>query len=187
MLSDIRNDSDIEQLYIEYLVEHSGAEDPVLSIIDAHWDEKGGLMFQKQKEMMIPAMLSYVWEFLLDYDWSLIIKGKETKQISACQWHVDIGNGNIQVIEVTSHKESYSMQVKMTPKYHPHQSYDLWSLSLTEMESSTKLICSYEYHANSLKDCLFAFILHHEENMFEEVSNLLFDTIQKTLLSDLYG
>lgn len=146
-------------------------------------------MFEKQREHTYNIELAALWNFLINYNWSKLIKGYSSTEEKG-KWLVQLENkenSNVQVVEMSFDESIHTINIKITPKFNKHQSYDLLTVSLMAMASCTSIKMTYGYHPMSYSEKLFAKILNHEDNIFDEYSNSLFDDISKYLIEELYG
>lgn len=146
-------------------------------------------MFEKQREHSYNVELDTLWNFLIKYKWSNLIQGYSSSEEKG-KWLVQLENkenSNIQVVEMSFDETSYTINIKITPKFNKHQSYDLLTITLAALASQTSIKMIYGYHPMSYSEKFFARILNHENNIFDEYSTSLFDDISKYLLEELYG
>lgn len=146
-------------------------------------------MFEKQREVTYSIEIESLWDYFINYNWSNLIKGYSvTKEENT--WNVQLDSktaSNIQVIEVSYNKDTFSISIKITPKFNKKQSYDLMTIILIKKMDNTLIKMNYGFYPKSFAEKIMAKALNNEDNIFEEYSNELFSDISKNLIKNIYG
>lgn len=147
-------------------------------------------MFKREKEITVYQKQEYVWDFLVKYDWSRLMKeGKVTKETPSL-WKVQLGEGdkaNIQVVEATYDKNKSLIEIRITPLYNQHGTYDLLQLILYANKQKTIVKAVYEYFPRSISERVFAHIANHETELFDTAVEELFQKLNRGLMEHSYG
>ena len=147
-------------------------------------------MFKREKDITVYQKQEYVWDFLVKYEWSRLMKEGEVTKESPSLWKVQLGEGdkaNIQVIEVTFDKDKSLIEIRITPLYNKHGSYDLLQLALYADKQKTIVKAVYEYFPTSISEKVFAHMVNHEIGLFDIAIEELFQELNRVLMEDSYG